>query len=514
MSELAGFLAAEPTALINLNAAAAPAGVISPKLLEATSRTPSHTLERTVNLLIWPLALLLVAWATAIVALGPSPVAGLSLEARVGVEAVSTFARLFGALVLFLLVMDTGSRRLRWVALGFLFLGVGSLVFGYLQPLMLGEPRPDQPLYASLMVASVSGVFFVLGLVPNVPPRFAQRAVLLPLAGLGVVGILVIVTSIELPPLIRETELQEFATTGGTAFRELTPWHASFSVIPLGLAMFASAGAVRHAKQQVVGTWLAVAMVLLAGAQLHNLLSPSIYSQLFTSANLLRLAFGAVVAIGGILELRRIAGQRSVLQTAEREYVRRLNDLAELKSDLTAMIAHELGSPIAAIRGWADVLSTGDLDSEGQAQALDVIRAETTLLVKLVADVRAVRHAEQEIFSVYPVPCRAEQLLANAAAFTRTLPGDHSFTWPTGINSYVLADQVRIGQVLRNLLGNAVTYSPDGTPVALRAEHRDGRLRIEVVDRGIGIHPDDRQRIFEKFGRGRDALNRSIPGSG
>ena len=105
-------------------------------------------------------------------------------------------------------------------------------------------------------------------------------------------------------------------------------------------------------------------------------------------------------------------------------------------------------------------------------------------------------------------------ILANAAAFARALPGNHPLTLPMATQGMVWADPERIGQVLRNLLGNAAKYSPDGTPIELRVTSEDGRVRLEVVDHGPGIHPDDMARIFEKFGRGRDQLGRRVPGVG
>jgi signal transduction histidine kinase len=73
---------------------------------------------------------------------------------------------------------------------------------------------------------------------------------------------------------------------------------------------------------------------------------------------------------------------------------------------------------------------------------------------------------------------------------------------------------MRIGQVVRNLLTNAAKYSPAGTPITLRTTRRGDRVRIEVVDRGGGIHPDDLHRVFEKFGRGRDVTGDKTAGVG
>jgi signal transduction histidine kinase len=64
------------------------------------------------------------------------------------------------------------------------------------------------------------------------------------------------------------------------------------------------------------------------------------------------------------------------------------------------------------------------------------------------------------------------------------------------------------------LLSNAAKYSPEGSPIELRVVGKKGRVRLEVADRGPGIHPDDVARIFEKFGRGRDREGRKTPGVG
>ena len=131
---------------------------------------------------------------------------------------------------------------------------------------------------------------------------------------------------------------------------------------------------------------------------------------------------------------------------------------------------------------------------------------------------RAVAAVEREDFEVETRRLPLEKLLTDAEAYARTLPAGHPFRQVSGgdlrAGGAVLADPERIGQVLRNLLSNAAKYSPEGTPIELRVIGKQGRVRIEVADRGPGIHPDDVSRIFEKFGRGRDLEGHKIPGVG
>jgi signal transduction histidine kinase len=219
------------------------------------------------------------------------------------------------------------------------------------------------------------------------------------------------------------------------------------------------------------------------------------------------------VAVGGFLELRQVAAERAVALTLERVYTSRLQDLAELRSGFTAMVAHELGNPLATIRHAAELLATGPLDPL-QTRALAAVNAETEALTALVADVRAAAEAESDDFTVQPYPVPVAVLLADAADYATALPGDHPVAVEDAVNITVLADPGRIRQVLQNLLTNAAKYSPPGTPITLRASRRGDRVQVEVVDRGYGIHPDDLVRIFEKFGRGRDLAGHKSPGVG
>jgi signal transduction histidine kinase len=212
--------------------------------------------------------------------------------------------------------------------------------------------------------------------------------------------------------------------------------------------------------------------------------------------------------------LCRIAAERTALLTAEQEQTKRLGELAVLKADFTAMVAHELGNPLAAIRGFADVLATRQLNPDQQVEALAVIQSEAKVLAELVGDVQAASSVERVDFTVQPRPVSLSLLIADASAFAKTLPADHPFTSSSPTLVTVRADSYRIGQVLRNLLKNAAKYTPAGTPIELRATVNGDRARIEVVDHGNGIHPNDLKRIFEKFGRGRDASGQKVPGVG
>jgi signal transduction histidine kinase len=180
------------------------------------------------------------------------------------------------------------------------------------------------------------------------------------------------------------------------------------------------------------------------------------------------------------------------------------------------MVAHEFDTPLAVIRGYTDMLATGELEPAGRDRALAKIQAETDVMAALIADARSAAAIEREDFAVKPRRVPIGALMKDAFAFAETLGGDHPLALDNASDGQVWADPCRIGQVLRNLLSNAAKYSPDGAPIELRTAPGDtpGHIRIEVSDRGAGVHPDDVNRIFEKFGRGRDRSSRRVAGVG
>lgn len=442
-----------------------------------------------------------------------------------GEEASSALLRFFGALVLALFASSGVGRRLHWVAAGFAVLGLGHLVFGYVEPLLKeGSTSLYEGMYESLLVHSLAGVLFVVGLVPREPPRFSRRMVLAVLA--AILGLALGFEALEegglAPSMARADDLEEVVARNVSPLEWLSPWHWVLGAIPLALAVATAVGAGLQMRRENLRGWILIAAVLYAGSQLHDYLWPTTYGSLLVShADILRLAFALVVAVGGILELRRIAAERAALLAAERDVSRRLSELAMLRADFTAMIAHELGGPLAAVRRLTEMLATDEADPMMRRYAVSAIASETDALDALVKDVRSSAAVEREDFMVEIRPVPLLVLLTDAETFANSLPAEHHvdlrFSDDLEPREKVLADPDRVGQVLRNLLSNAAKYSPGGTPIELRATRLRGgsdRVRIEVADYGAGIHPDDVTRIFEKFGRGRDAKGRKVAGVG
>lgn len=478
------------------------------------NRRPFLNLEGTGRRLALASLTLIVLWTLVILRLGIARFAIYSPGAEIGEEAATALAAFLGTLILTLFPPGEDEMRLRWVAAGFAVLGIGALIFGYLEPLVSVAMPLNTTLYIAITIRVVVGALLLVGLLPEHPPRFSRHVAIG--VALIIIAMLTAIFTIHayLPVLLRITSLQGATRESRSVLQGLTPWHWIISPLSLFLTVGAAMGAVRHFRGTGFGQWLLVALIFLAGSQLQNIFWPSTYTGVVTTANLLRLAFATLIAVGAIVELRRIAEERSLLLAAAREHGRRLEELADLKASFTAMVAHELHSPLAAIRGTSAMLATGELLPDERAEALRTIDSQIDMLAALISDMQTASMVERPEFAVQLRPVRAAILVSEAYAYARTLPGNHPLTFPAPSGEVVLADRERMGQVLRNLLNNAAKYSDPGTAIELTVARRGDCLHFAVRDRGYGIHPDDMTRIFEKFGRGRDRSGRRVSGVG
>lgn len=221
----------------------------------------------------------------------------------------------------------------------------------------------------------------------------------------------------------------------------------------------------------------------------------------------------AILVFVFLISRRRAEAQSRLaeLLVTEQEHARRLGELAVIKADFNAMVAHELVSPLTALRVQTEMLESGKLVPAERDRTLAAMRNDITALTALASDVQAASRVERDDFTVEPRRTTLGDLLDDAARFAGTLSGEHPLIVEAAVEGRVWVDADRIGQVLRNLLSNAARYSPGGTPITLRVSRAgkpekppgNGRVRVEVADEGPGISQEDLPRIFEKFGRGR-----------
>ncbi|TFV66516.1 UNVERIFIED_ORG: HAMP domain-containing histidine kinase [Bacillus sp. AZ43] len=182
---------------------------------------------------------------------------------------------------------------------------------------------------------------------------------------------------------------------------------------------------------------------------------------------------------------------------------------------LLADLAHEMRTPVATLDGYLEGLEDGVAAWDTDTAAM--LRAQTRRLARLAEDITAVSKAEEGRLDLRPVTTNPGHLIdaAVAAAAERyaqrgvTLTSDIAPGLPT-----VTVDPDRIGQVLGNLLDNALRHTPPGGQVHLRALATAGEVSLEVVDTGPGIPPEHLPHVFERFYRVDAARDRAHGGSG
>ncbi|TML15754.1 MAG: GAF domain-containing protein [Actinobacteria bacterium] len=200
---------------------------------------------------------------------------------------------------------------------------------------------------------------------------------------------------------------------------------------------------------------------------------------------------------------------------AERATVEELRRLSALRADFVALVSHELKSPITAVIGSAKTLQDRwrELTPEQRDSFLTLIDHETNRLADLVTDVLDMSRIESGQFSYSFGDVDLGELVQQSAAAAASAQDEVKVTplvhRPLPL---VRGDRDRLRQVLGNLLDNAVKYSPAGGEVEVEALAENGRISVEVRDRGPGIASEHYALIFEKFGRVRG--EHAKPGTG
>jgi two-component system OmpR family sensor kinase len=176
--------------------------------------------------------------------------------------------------------------------------------------------------------------------------------------------------------------------------------------------------------------------------------------------------------------------------------------------------SHELRTPLASIRGYAELFRLGPAQDPAALQrAMDRIESEATRMGILVEDLLALARLD-ELPEERQERVDLTDLAVHAVADARAMAPDRSITMRAPDRLEVLGDPNSLGQVLANLIGNAVLHTPVASPVQLIVKP-DGRdAVVEVRDHGPGLVPGTESRVFERFWRGDSEQSRDRNGSG
>jgi signal transduction histidine kinase len=181
-------------------------------------------------------------------------------------------------------------------------------------------------------------------------------------------------------------------------------------------------------------------------------------------------------------------------------------------------ITHELRTPLTNIRAYAETLSQGVIeDQQTVRDCYNVIMGETQRLNRLVEDILSVSQLEVGSARLDIGDVHIDRLLRSVVQDTQCQADSKNIDLVLSLPPKIpqlRGDKDRLAVVLTNLVGNAIKYTPAGGRVDVRCHAENGRIRILVVDTGIGIKPEEQEKIFEKFYRVNDEHVAAIPGTG
>ena len=218
-----------------------------------------------------------------------------------------------------------------------------------------------------------------------------------------------------------------------------------------------------------------------------------------------------------------IARAAPAVGAAEHGVVLVLHDITDLRRadqirrDFVANVSHELRTPLTAIRGYVEALTDGNATPEESRRFIDVIGRHALRMERLVKDLLRLARLDARQEPLELVSCDTRGLTdAVVADVTPAALERHQrldVRIEPGAES-VRADPAKLHDALRNLVANAVTYSPGQTTILVDARRVDHRVEISVSDQGPGIPEEDLSRVFERFYRVDKSRARDPGGTG
>lgn len=196
--------------------------------------------------------------------------------------------------------------------------------------------------------------------------------------------------------------------------------------------------------------------------------------------------------------------------------ITQIKDAEQLKDDFLSLVSHELRTPLTTVQGGALMLQRDwdALDRDTQHQFLADIATESRRLGILIENMVQLANIRAGRMRMETEPVLVAPLINQAVDAVRLLSPDRPFLIDLAPRLIVEADEVRLDQVLRNLLQNAIKYSPAQSPVEVGAHRVDGMVEFSVRDHGPGIEDAELPLVFDRFHRTASTRAGNTPGMG
>jgi len=182
-----------------------------------------------------------------------------------------------------------------------------------------------------------------------------------------------------------------------------------------------------------------------------------------------------------------------------------LHQVDRMKDDFVSIASHELRTPMTAIKSylWLCLFKPSLVLPESVKQHLQTAYSATERLLELVRDLLTLSQIEAQQLPLKPTTSSLLELAQQVAQEIASLASKKGVTFtfrPETRDSSCVVDQSKVVEILHNLLGNAVKFSPDGGVVAVEVGGNDHQITVSISDQGPGISKHDQERLFHKFG--------------
>ncbi|MFP3951686.1 MAG: PAS domain S-box protein [Candidatus Bathyarchaeia archaeon] len=209
----------------------------------------------------------------------------------------------------------------------------------------------------------------------------------------------------------------------------------------------------------------------------------------------------AIERLNRMEELEELVAERTEeLRNAYEE----LMELDRMKDQFVGMATHELRTPLVSIKGYVDYIqngSAGDVPKRIE-ELLEVVQRNTRRLESLTDDLLDQQRIESGRLEIKPETIKLERVMDDILEEVEPLIKEKDLTLALEIPEAlppIYADQIRIGQVLINLVNNAIKFSPEGSEIRVDVEDAESGIRVRVQDEGIGLNPNDMRELFKPF---------------
>ena len=229
------------------------------------------------------------------------------------------------------------------------------------------------------------------------------------------------------------------------------------------------------------------------------------------------IAVGVVGSSGFIFSIVREIKKSEVYQDKLAEAKRRSDNLAKTKQDFLASMSHEIRNPLHVIQGYNDALQKTSL-AEDQTEYVRMIQFASGTLLGIVNDILDFSKLEAGKIKLEKVIIDPESFFKDIHSFFKQKAIDSGLSLEFSVllpkNKYLLGDDLRINQIMNNLVSNAVKFTDQGSVLVKVSVDEKSKLVLEVEDTGMGMDENLQSNLFKEFNQGDGSISRKYGGTG